>query len=63
MSGVQRCDEIMRTIDEVLASFGEVQSQEHPARTPKPTAADGEQPAWRSLVRWGAVPMPLVIAG
>jgi hypothetical protein len=49
-----RCDLILDTIDEALAECGQAVADAEKARTP---CADG---GWDALVRWGAVPKPLL---
>lgn len=57
MSGAERCDEIMRMIDEVLEPFGGVVVGE---REPSPEEAKGADREWTGLVRWGALPQPVL---
>ena len=60
MSGAQRCDEIIRAIDEVLGSFGQAPvGEDNPAKIARLVEADREPLPLAGLVRWGAVPRPL----
>jgi hypothetical protein len=60
VSGTERCDEVLRVIDEVLT----------PRDAPTDVAdgptdvveLDRHAPEWTSLVRWGLVPKPFVRA-
>lgn len=63
MSGTQRCDEIMRAIDEALAPFGEGSSRSRAAAPAEQDETDRKEARWARLVRWGAVPRPVVAAG
>lgn len=59
MAGARRCEEIIRAIDEVLASCDEAVSSERPSRGSASLEGNVAELAWAGLVRWGAVPSPL----
>jgi hypothetical protein len=61
MTGPQRCDEIIRVIDEVLPAAGAPLVEEASIeRRADRDLTVGRR--WDRLVRWGAVPHPLVPA-
>jgi hypothetical protein len=59
MTGRQRCDLILDTIDEVL---GAAEPAGVEARVPAPAPEQAERrPVSDALIRWGVVPKPLVV--
>ena len=60
MTGRQRCDLILDTIDEVLGTV-EPAGVDLQVSAPAPEQAE-RRPVADALIRWGVVPRPLVVS-